>query len=123
MSIFFKKALPPCFVVLGMTAAIAPSVLANPVQQTSQAVPALGDRYGCFAGYPDGSFRGDRPVTRYEFAAVLNACLQQIDRAGNIQFEGVTREEFEATANQFELLRQELDSLRDRVDLLDPENK
>lgn len=120
---FFKKALPPCLVVLGMTAAIAPPVRANPVQQTRQAVPAEGVRYGCFAGYPDGSFRGDRPVTRYEFAAVLNACLQQLERAGTVQSEGVTREEFEATANQFELLRQELDSLRDRVDLLDPEDK
>jgi hypothetical protein len=35
---------------------------------------------GCISGYPDGAFRGDRPVTRYEFAAGLNACLNNIEQ-------------------------------------------
>ncbi len=33
---------------------------------------------GCLAGYPDGTFRGNRSLTRYEFAAALNACLANI---------------------------------------------
>jgi hypothetical protein len=33
-----------------------------------------------FAGYPDRTFRGNRATTRYEFAAGLNACLQQVER-------------------------------------------
>ncbi|NJN72749.1 MAG: iron uptake porin, partial [Limnothrix sp. RL_2_0] len=40
----------------------------------------LVERYNCLAGYPDGTFRGDRPLSRYEFAAGLNACLEQINR-------------------------------------------
>ena len=40
----------------------------------------LVERYNCLVGYPDGTFRGDRPLSRYEFAAGLNACLEQINR-------------------------------------------
>ncbi|NER26479.1 MAG: iron uptake porin [Symploca sp. SIO1C4] len=45
-----------------------------------EALRSLVERYGCIAGYPDGTFRGNRALTRYEFAAGLNACLQQIER-------------------------------------------
>ncbi|HBB34738.1 MAG TPA: S-layer protein [Cyanobacteria bacterium UBA8803] len=45
-----------------------------------EALRSLVERYGCIAGYPDGTFRGNRAMTRYEFAAGLNACLQQIER-------------------------------------------
>jgi hypothetical protein len=45
-----------------------------------EALRALVERYGCIAGYPDGTFRGNRTLTRYEFAAGLNACLQQVER-------------------------------------------
>ncbi|AFY38559.1 cyanobacterial porin [[Leptolyngbya] sp. PCC 7376] len=40
----------------------------------------LVEKYNCLVGYPDGTFRGDRPLSRYEFAAGLNACLEQINR-------------------------------------------
>lgn len=43
-----------------------------------QALRSLIERYGCLAGYPDGTFRGNRSLTRYEFAAGLNACLDRI---------------------------------------------
>ena len=32
------------------------------------------ERYGCVAGYPNGTFGGNRAKTRYEAAALLNAC-------------------------------------------------
>ena len=35
---------------------------------------------GCVAGYPNGTFRGNRAMTRYEAAALLNACLDRITR-------------------------------------------
>lgn len=35
----------------------------------------LTENFGCFEGYPDRTFRGDRAASRREFAAVLNACL------------------------------------------------
>ena len=36
------------------------------------------EQYGCVAGYPNGTFRGNRAMTRYEAAALLNACLDRI---------------------------------------------
>ncbi|HEY9606390.1 MAG TPA: iron uptake porin, partial [Allocoleopsis sp.] len=45
-----------------------------------EALRSLVERYGCIAGYPDGTFRGNRAMTRYEFAAGLNACLTQIEK-------------------------------------------
>ncbi len=39
------------------------------------ALQRLVEEYGCIEGYPDRTFRGDRAMTRYEFAAALNACL------------------------------------------------
>lgn len=39
------------------------------------AVERLAENYGCIVGYPDGTFRGDEPLTRYEFAAAMAACL------------------------------------------------
>ncbi|WNN89940.1 iron uptake porin [Gloeocapsopsis dulcis] len=44
-----------------------------------QSLRTLVERYGCIAGYPDGTYRGNRALTRYEFAAGLNACLAQIN--------------------------------------------
>lgn len=41
-----------------------------------QAVQSLVERYG-FKGYPDGTFRGNRSLTRYEFAAGLQQVLDQ----------------------------------------------
>ncbi|WP_322744455.1 iron uptake porin [Coleofasciculus sp. LEGE 07092] len=52
----------------------------SPGDWAYEALRSLVERYGCIAGYPDGTFRGNRAMTRYEFAAGLNACLQQIDR-------------------------------------------
>ena len=39
------------------------------------ALQRLVEEYGCLEGYPDSTFRGNRALTRYEFAAGLNACL------------------------------------------------
>ncbi len=44
-----------------------------------QALKSLIDKYGCMRGFPDRTFRGNQGVTRYEFAATLNECLQRIE--------------------------------------------
>jgi len=51
----------------------------QPTDWAFEALRSLVERYGCIAGYPDGTFRGNRALSRYEFAAGLNACLAQID--------------------------------------------
>ena len=50
----------------------------QPTDWAFQALQSLVERYGCIAGYPDGTFRGNNFMTRFEFAAGLNACLDQI---------------------------------------------
>ena len=44
-----------------------------PTDWAYQALSNLVEQYGCVAGYPNGTFRGNRAMTRYEAAALLNA--------------------------------------------------
>ena len=46
----------------------------QPTDWAFQALQSLVERYGCIAGYPKSTYRGNRALTRYEFAAGLNAC-------------------------------------------------
>lgn len=50
----------------------------RPTDWAYQALLNLITNYGCLSGFPDGSFRGNQPVSRFEFAAGLSACLDQI---------------------------------------------
>lgn len=50
----------------------------QPTDWAYQAWRSLVEKYGCIAGYPDGTYRGNRTMTRYEFAAGLNACLDAL---------------------------------------------
>ncbi|MEA5462599.1 iron uptake porin [Leptothoe sp. PORK10 BA2] len=49
-----------------------------PTDWAYTALTRLVEEYGCLEGYPDSTFRGNRAMTRYEFAAGLNACLDVI---------------------------------------------
>jgi hypothetical protein len=50
----------------------------QPTEWAYQALSNLIERYGCVAGYPDGTFRGKKALSRWEAAALLNACLDRI---------------------------------------------
>jgi hypothetical protein len=52
----------------------------SPTDWAYEALRNLVERYGCIVGYPNGTFGGNRALSRYEFAAGLNACLNQIER-------------------------------------------
>lgn len=52
----------------------------KPTEWAFEALRSLVERYGCIIGYSDNTFRGDRAVTRWEFAAGLNACLNTVER-------------------------------------------
>ncbi|WP_287359151.1 iron uptake porin, partial [Moorena sp. SIO3B2] len=52
----------------------------QPTDWAFQALQSIVERYGCMAGYPDSSYRGNRPLNRYEFAAALNACFDQLSK-------------------------------------------
>jgi Carbohydrate-selective porin, OprB family/S-layer homology domain len=52
----------------------------QPTDWAFQALQSLVERYDCLAGYSNGTFRGDRPLTRYEFAAGLNGCVESLNK-------------------------------------------
>ncbi|MFN7355458.1 MAG: iron uptake porin, partial [Pseudanabaena sp.] len=51
----------------------------RPTDWAFTALQSLIERYGCIAGYPDRTCRGNQATSRYEFAAGLNACLDKIN--------------------------------------------
>merc|ERR1712216_910443 len=78
-----------------------------PTDWAYQALSNLVEQYGCVAGYPNGTFRGNRAMTRYEAAALLNACLDRITEV---------TDELRRLIKEFET---ELAILRGRVDGLE----
>ncbi len=90
----------------------------SPGDWAYEALRSLVERYGCIAGYPDGTYRGNRAMTRYEFAAGLNACLQQIERLiGPTDGPGV--EDLATLRRLIEEFQAELTTLGARVDNLE----
>ena len=49
-----------------------------PTDWPYQALQNLVEQHGCVAGYPSGRFHGQQSISRYEAAALLNACLDRI---------------------------------------------
>jgi len=64
---------------LGQVTNVSQLADVKPGDWAYEALRSLVERYGVIAGYPDGTFRGNRPITRYEFAAGLQRVLDQID--------------------------------------------
>lgn len=92
----------------------------SPGDWAFEALRNLVERYGCIAGYPDGTYRGNRALTRYEFAAGLNACLQQIERLIAASGGGeVTREDLATLQRLTQEFEAELATLGTRVDNLE----
>jgi hypothetical protein len=50
----------------------------KPTDWAYQALSSLVDRYGCVAGYENGTYLGGKAMTRFEAAALLNACLDRV---------------------------------------------
>jgi hypothetical protein len=81
----------------------------RPTDWAYQALSNLVERYGCVAGYPNGTFAGGQAMTRFEAAALLNACLDRVTEV---------TDEIKRLLGEFQ---GELAVLRGRVDKL--ENK
>ncbi len=92
----------------------------KPTDWAFQALQSLVERYGCIVGYPDKTFRGNRAMTRFEFAAGLNACMDRVNEliaAGTADL--VKKEDLEALKKMQEEFAAELATLRGRVDGLE----
>ena len=79
----------------------------QPTDWAYQALSNLVDKYGCVAGYPNGTFKGGNAMTRFEAAALLNACLERVTEQ---------TDELQRLLNEFQ---NELTVLRGRVDGLE----
>lgn len=92
----------------------------QPTDWAFQALQSLVERYGCIAGYPDGTYRDNRALTRYEFAAGLNACLDRVNELIATATENlVSREDLATLQRLQEEFAAELATLRGRVDALE----
>jgi hypothetical protein len=111
---------------------ITPSTTAQNVTSVSQlsdirptdwaftALQSLVERYGCIAGYPDRTFRGQRALTRFEFAAGLNACLDKINEILTAGLaDKASKEDLAAIQKLQEEFAAELAVLKGRVDALE----
>jgi hypothetical protein len=92
----------------------------RPTDWAFQALQSLVERYGCIVGYPDRTYRGNQALTRYEFAAGLNACLDRVQEllsvVGN---DYIRKEDLAALQRLQEEFAAELATLRGRVDALE----
>jgi hypothetical protein len=92
----------------------------QPTDWAFQALQSLVERYGCIAGYPNGTFRGNRALTRYEFAAGLNACLDRVNELiATATADLVTKQDLATLQRLQEEFSAELATLRGRVDSLE----
>ncbi len=92
----------------------------RPTDWAFQALQSLVERYGCIVGYPDKTFRGNRALTRYEFAAGLNACLDRVNELIAASSADLVKKEDLATLQKLqEEFAAELATLRGRVDSLE----
>ena len=87
----------------------------SPTDWAYEALRSLVDRYGCIAGFPNQTYRGNQPLSRYEFAAGLNSCLNQIERL-IASSEAVSREDLETIKRLNEEFEAELATLGGRID-------
>ncbi|GCL35928.1 MULTISPECIES: iron uptake porin [Sphaerospermopsis] len=101
----------------------------QPTDWAFQALQSLVERYGCIAGYPNSTFRGNRAMTRYEFAAGLNACLNRVQELiATSTADAVKKEDLETLqklqqeyADGLVELRGRLDGLESRTAVLESE--
>jgi hypothetical protein len=87
----------------------------SPTDWAYEALRSLVDRYGCIAGFPNQTYRGSQPLSRYEFAAGLNSCLNQIERL-IASSESVVREDLDTINRLTQEFEAELATLGGRID-------
>jgi hypothetical protein len=92
----------------------------KPSDWAFQALQSLVERYGCIDGYPNNTYRGNHAISRYEFAAGLNACLHKVNEliASN-QADLVQKGDLTTLHKLQEQFAAELATLRGRVDQLE----
>jgi hypothetical protein len=92
----------------------------KPTDWAFQALQSLVERYGCIAGYPNKTYQGNRAITRYEFAAGLNSCMDRVNDLIAASTSGAAKKgDLDTLRKLQEQFAAELKTLRGRVDGLD----
>ena len=105
---------------LGQVTSVSQLSDVKPTDWAFQALQSLVERYGCIAGYPDKTYRGNRALTRYEFAAGLNSCMDRVNDLIAASTADMVKKEDLATLRKLqEQFAAELATLRGRVDGLE----
>ncbi|MGF1935370.1 MAG: iron uptake porin [Nostoc sp. ChiQUE02] len=106
--------------IIGQVTSVSQFSDVQPTDWAFQALQSLVERYGCIAGYPNSTYRGNRALTRYEFAAGLNACLDRVNELIATATSDLVNKEDLATLQKLqEDFSAELATLRGRVDAVE----
>ncbi|MEB3120274.1 MAG: iron uptake porin [Snowella sp.] len=90
----------------------------EPTAWAYEALKSLVERYGCIVGYPDRTFRGNRALSRWEFASGLNACMNTMERLLQENV-AVLREDLDKLKRLAQDFEAELAAMGARVDNLE----
>ncbi|MGD1704725.1 iron uptake porin [Dapis sp. BLCC M229] len=98
-----------------------------PTDWAYSALQGLAERYGCLLASPNATFSGNRAISRYEFAANLNECLQVIQSLIEEFDEGYISQEDLAKSQRLQAdfaieiadLKSRLNALETRTDILE----
>jgi hypothetical protein len=116
------KRLARLAVIAGLSAALVVPVRQATLATPFSDVPANHWAYqyiqslaadGIIDGYPDGKFKGDRPLTRYEMAVVVARVIAKLQE--NQGPKGASKEDLDKLQKLIDSLKDELDALGVRV--------
>lgn len=111
---------PPPGVITGQVTSVSQLSDVRPSDWAFQALQSLVERYGCIVGYPDKTYRGNRAISRYEFAAGLNACMDRINELiASATSDLVRKEDLLSLQRMQEEFAAELATWQGRVDALE----
>ncbi|MFN3359891.1 MAG: iron uptake porin [Pseudanabaenaceae cyanobacterium] len=92
----------------------------KPTDWAFSALQSLVERYGCIEGYPDRTYRGQRALSRFEFAAGLNACLDKVNELISAGLaDKVSKDDLASLQRLQEEFAAELAAVKGRLDTLE----
>jgi len=103
---------------LGQVTSVSKLKDVSPNDWAYEALRSLSERYNCINGFADGTFRGEETLTRNQFAAGLNSCLQQIESL-LVSQENVAPEDLQTAGRLSQEFEAELASVASKVDNLE----
>ena len=92
---------------------------------------SITERYGCIQSYPDRSYRGNVALSRFEFAAGLQSCINKLDemlrnglshKVSQEDLSTLNRLQTEFTSAELGIISQKVNNLEQRTEQLEVQN-